>query len=918
MKRSAAREKPPGSGDIKKILAVIAITSLFLSQSLLYASPDSNQPQGPSADSASVPREKADSGRAEGPEQPAGPGSYFFSSDLGCREKTLRNGLVALAKEERGTGLVSIDLTIRCGSALEGDRLGSGISHLVEHMVFKGTRTRPAGQIEREIKSLGAIMNASTSYDVTSFQATTPPESLSKVVELLRDMVENAAFVEGEFSKEKAVVLSEIAMNNDDPQREVSRLLWETAYLVHPYRHPVIGHEELFRNLTRDDAVRYYHRMYVPNRMVLAVVGDVDKDIALGMADDLFGGMKMGSYESVQIPLEPRQLSPRYREAPFETTLAYIAFGYHSTRLLDDDLYAADVLALIMGYGDSSRLNKTLLKEKRLVHAISAYNYTPADPGLFLVTAMCDGALADRVVQAVRDEISRAVREPVTNEELGRAKKTVVAHYLSSRQTTQGVAEDIALNRLLTGSHDFSSRYVKGVEAVTQDDIKRVARTYLNDRNLTVVKLIPKRMAAETKPAEERSPLPKPGIVRETFPNGLTAVVRENSAIPMAAVTVGFRGGVEAEDARTNGISNLVAHLLLRGTATRSEDEITGAIESLGGSIEAFSGLNSFGFTFKCLKSDIEFCVGLAKDIAAHAVFPEDQVERERALVLAQIQREDDDIFDKGILAFRKALYAGRPYSLRIAGEEGTIGNLKREELVDFYRTRCVSRNMVISISGDVEARATLDMVRTLFSDMPRAEAPPAPAPHAARPSRKSVSLNMDKEEGLALAGYETVAVGDPKRYAFEVLGSILSGANGRIFAHMRGERGLAYGLGVAQAYGVEPGYFVLYAATTKDKVALARKMLLAEIEALYSKGVTDAEIECAKRELVTMHRTDLQTNEFASFHMALDELYGLGYESLYRYDEHIALVTKAEVAEVIKKYMDPGACTEAIVNEER
>jgi len=325
----------------------------------------------------------------------------------------LENGLVVLSGEMKGMGLVCVHIGVLAGSALEGEHLGSGISHLVEHMLFKGTTRRPVGQIEKEIKSYGAFLNGATSLDTSSYQVTTPPQRLPEVLKILKDMMENASFSEDELKREKEVVAHEIRLNRDNPAQEARRLLWETSYLAHPYRYPVTGYEDLLAALTREDLRRYYERTYIPRRMVIAIVGDIDASVATDLATAVFGDFKRGGCPSTAASFESPQLAARRLERPFPTALAHHAFGFHSTGMTHPDMYAMDVLSVVLGQGNNSRLNDVLLKRERVVYAVSSYNYTPRDPGLFIINAVSSAETSDRVRPAVMKEIPRLRIGPV-------------------------------------------------------------------------------------------------------------------------------------------------------------------------------------------------------------------------------------------------------------------------------------------------------------------------------------------------------------------------------------------------------------------------------------------------------------------------------------------------------------------------
>jgi zinc protease len=825
-------------------------------------------------------------------------------------KKILDNGLVLLVKGGTGQGLVAIDVKILAGSSLEGKYQASGISHLVEHMLFKGTKDRPAGAIEKEVKSYGGIINGSTSADITDYHILLPPQYLPQGLSLLKDMLLNAAFDPRELAKEKDVVLKEINLNEDEPQSRLFKRLNETAYMRHPYKYPTIGYADRLRALTRDDVAGYYNKMYVPNRMVLSIVGGVDVSDAVEKASAEFGAFRPPDYSSVgPLPVEPSQTNPRRLQEDSRVNLAYLAVGFHSTGILDDDLFAMDVLSMILGRGDNSRLNKNLLKDARIVYSISSWNNTPRDPGIFMVNAVLDGSNADRVEDAVMAQIDKLRKEDVSDGELEAARRMAIADLVSSLKTVDAEADDMGSNYILTGSPDFSRRYVEGVQAVSKDDIRRVANKYLKRSAMTAVRLVPGGAAADITEPEQKAA--EDTILKETLPNGLKILIHRNPSTPSASVTAAMLGGITVENKDNNGISNLTAHMLLRGTRTRTEDRITGYIEELGGRAEAFSGLNAFGVNIEVLKPDIRTALEIIKDVLSDPTFPQDELSKEKELTIAAIKEEDDDIFAAGFNQLRKAIYGDSPYGLRYLGSEASVSALGRDDLLRFFGDYVAANNMVISISGDIDTAEILEASKKLFSGLRRNDISIA-SPDIKRLSGKTVrSIDMEKDQSLLLVGFETTSVKNTDRYPLEVLGSVLSGSSGRLFDKVRAKLALAYALGCAQKLGLGRGYFALYVATTREGLKSANKALFDEITDILRNGVTDDELTMAKRELLFARQVDRQTNDFYSLTSALDELYGLGHDNLYRYESAIAGINKDDLKMAAKKYFTPDACAE-------
>ena len=818
-----------------------------------------------------------------------------------------------MASEGASDGLVAIHVAVRAGPISEHQYLGSGISHLIEHMLFKGTKTRGPGDIEKEIKSYGGIMNAAVSPDMAYYELVVPSGHLNDALSLLKDMLCNASFDPAELQREKEVILKEIRLTKDDPERRMGRVLNERAYLRHPYKYPTIGYEDKFVSLTREDLVKHYNLMYVPNRMAITIVGDMDDSGAISAVENEFKDLRPADYASRDTNvIEPAQICTRHFREEFPASLSYMSVAFHSTSLLNRDLYAMDVLAMILGKGDTSRLNTSLYKKKRLVHTIACWNYTPKDPGLFVISAVLDNSKLEDAREAIAEEIRAIQNNYVSDEELDGARRMVVSGFVQSLESVEGRASSISTDYILTGSPDFSRLYVKGVQRVTKEDIMKVANIYLRPENMTVVDLTP-----------PVPPLAKPKIVSETdeepirietLSNGMRILLRVNNTLPTIAITVAMKGGLMVEDADNNGISNLTSRMLLKGTGDRGEEMIKGIMERLGADLSAFSGMNSLGLNMFVLKPDLETGLDILKDVLTDPIFPQDEIDKEVSLMMAAIKSEDDDIFAMGFNATRKNLFGDSPYSFRYVGERGPLESMKREDLIKFYRTYCVPGNMVISVSGDIDPKPLMKRMKELFGNLkPGKNAIPLPSPHKLE-SVLSETISMDRLQSLLVIGFQTTTLDDPDRYVLEVMGSILSGSSGRLFERIRDKDSLAYALGCVQKIGLGAGYMALYIATTKDNIPQAKKQLLAEIDRIRKEDVEGDELDFAKRELLTSRRLEMQSNGFFALTSALDELYGLGYDSIYKYAGRIEQVTKEDIRRCADKYLDTKACSEIII----
>src|SRR5881396_1067140 len=469
----------------------------------------------------------------------------------------LPNGLTIIVQEDRSAPVASVQAWCATGSIYEDQHLGAGLSHILEHMLFKGTKTRSTNEIAQKIQDVGGYVNAYTSFDRTVFWIDVPKDGVSTALDILSDAMMNSTLPSEEYQKEQEVIRREFAMGMDDPDRMAGLLLFDTAYQRHPYRFPVIGELEIYNQLTQEQVMQYYKTRYVPNNLTFIVVGDVDAEKVRQQLADLFKPYSEKSLKPLFIPTEPPQLGRREVHQEFATELTHLSLAWHIPEVTNPDVPALDLLATILGDGRSSRLYRRVREEAGLAFRISAFSYTPGDPGLFGIDATLDPRKREAAEQLVLQIIDEVKQGGVTAEELAKAKKIALSHHLGALTTMQGQASDIGSNWFLTRNLNFSRDYLAAVQKVTLDDVKRVAAKYLTSDNLTVVSLNPKGSLVAK--AEGAKPISAGEIQKFELSNGLRILVREDVRLPLVAMGAVFRCGLLSETEANNGITRLAA-----------------------------------------------------------------------------------------------------------------------------------------------------------------------------------------------------------------------------------------------------------------------------------------------------------------------------------------------------------------------
>ena len=814
----------------------------------------------------------------------------------------LPNGLTIIVQEDHSAPVASVQAWCATGSIDEDEHLGAGLSHILEHMLFKGTKTRSTNVIAQKIQDVGGYINAYTSFDRTVFWIDVPKDGIATALDILADAMMNSTLPPEEYQKEQEVIRREFAMGLDDPDRVVGLRLFATAYQRHPYRFPVIGEIEIYNQLTHEQVMQYYKTRYVPNNLTFVVAGDVDAEKVRQQLTEFFKAYPEKSLKPLFIPEEPPQLGRREVHEEFATELTHLSLAWHIPEVTNPDVPALDLLSSILGDGRSSRLYRRVREEAGLAYRISAFSYTPGDPGLFGIDATLDPKkreAAEQLVLRILDEVKQA---GVTTEELMKAKKISLSHHLGALTTMRGQASDIGSNWLLTRNLNFSRDYLDAAQKVTLDDIKRVAARYLTNENLTVVSLNPKgSLLAKTEAAK---PVGVGEVQKFELSNGLRLLVRQDARLPLVAIGAVFRSGLLAETPQTNGITRLMAKVLLKGTKTRTAEQIANQIEAVGGSISSEAGNNSFAVSLDITKPDVKLGVELLSDVLLNATMPEEAIAREKEVQIAAIKQDEEQLTTVARNILRQALFTQHPYALRANGSVDSIQRLTRKDLLEFRDRYVVAKNGVIFVFGDVKAAEVKQLFEQALAGMKPGTLALTDA-HPAAPLNKieTVESRKEKAQGVIMVGYRGADIFSPDRYPLQLIDEASSDLGSRFFVRIREQMGLAYYVGANQMEGLVPGLFAFYLGTDPQKIEPVKTALLDEIHKLATDGLTNEELARAKKKVIGQQEIANQSNDSFGYQCALDEIYGLGFNYYKSLEHGVEAVSLDDIKRVAAKY---------------
>jgi zinc protease len=827
-------------------------------------------------------------------EIPAAPPGVHFTR--------LENGLTIIVREDHSAPVVSAQAWCMAGSIHEGSWLGAGLSHVLEHMLFKGTTTRPGSRIDQEVQEAGGYMNAYTSFDRTVYHIDVPNTGATVAIDILCDIMQNATLPEDELEKEKKVIVREMDMNSDDPGRRASRRLFETAYTRSPYRFTIIGYPDIFHELTTQDIKDYYREKYSPGNVFFVIAGDVKNQEVVSQVTAAYATAKARAVAPVALAEEPPQVAARevVEEAPIE--MGYLHMAWHIPALRHPDVPLLDVLAAVLGSGRSSRLYQNVREAQGVVHSADAWTYSPGNAGLFGISAMLDGGNYEVARAALLKELERVRAGVISDQELAKAKKQFISGMLATRKTMQGQAQDLGSNWLAANDLNFSERYLAAVRQATCQDLHRAATTYLTPGNRTLYALLPQ--GAKPGSQAESSPSAQHSIQQVILPNGLRLLLKEDHRLSFVEFRAVFKGGVLSETKANSGGTQLMAKLLLKGTKSRSAEQLATEIESVGGSLDSYGGNNSFGVNAEVLSEDFNIGLGLLADVLRNPTFPEQALEREREVQVATIRAHKDHLLHSASQAMRKALFGESGYGLEATGSEESVQQLTAGDLLRFHQTYAAPNNCVLAIYGDIQPEAAKAAVEAALGDWKPAEAVMVAIKAAAEPENRRVTEERDKKQAVLVVGFPGTTLHSPDRYALDLLQETCSDMGSRLFLRVREKLGLAYYVGAQNFIGLAPGYFSFYAGTEPEKASLVEQELLTEARLLAAEGLTADELRRAKAKILGQRKIARQDLGGLAMATALDELYGLGFDASEKEDALYESVSLEQVREVAGKYL--------------
>ncbi|VTR96069.1 peptidase m16 : Predicted Zn-dependent peptidases OS=bacterium UASB270 GN=U27_00685 PE=3 SV=1: Peptidase_M16: Peptidase_M16_C: Peptidase_M16: Peptidase_M16_C [Gemmata massiliana] len=773
---------------------------------------------------------------------------------------TLENGLRVYLLPVKGAPVVTTMVAYRVGAADE-EKDQTGLSHYLEHLMFKGTAKLMPGDVDRATQRNGGRNNAYTSEDMTVYHFDFAADRWEAALEIEADRMRNIRIDEKhEFEQEKGAVISELAGNEDSPwdleYKAMLPLLWPKES---PYSHPVIGLTEHVRGATAEIIKRHYDKWYHPNNASIIVVGGFDADAALAKIKTLFGPIPKGELPPRKKPTfypERKEASRKEFESKFDVPRMMVGFNTVAVGTPEDPVL--DVIQDVLAGGKTSRLYRKLVEDERIASEVSAANYAGRYPGWFAVNVeLLQGKDRKKAEELAFAELEKLAAEPISDSELARARRKILASFLFSRESVHSLCDAIARTSTYPGAEDvskFFQNYLDRVLKVSKDDIQRVAKQYFVRKQSAIVWSVPKEakgggqnlppqppsfgspvLSAElladrgegrgspalglstvglARSGASFSPFPSgrgaggvglradaPGAgafsltaaKRVVLPNGLTVILLEDHRLPIVVASLEVADVRLREPLDKLGVATLTGNLLEEGSAKHKGKEISALIEDTGGSLS----LSSSGASFRVLTPDTDLGLGLLFECIQTPSFPEDALERMREQQLSAIADVETQPRTKAGRLFYSTVYGAHPSGRPALGKKEIVEKLTAADCKAFHKMAFAPNFATIAVVGDFKADEMTKKIEALTKDWKKSD---LGAPAVAEPPKPTGGEQIVSDPNAAQVhvyiGRLGITRADPDYYKLLVMDNVLGtgpGFTDRLSSNLRDRLGLAY-----------------------------------------------------------------------------------------------------------------------------
>lgn len=829
----------------------------------------------------------------------------------------LKNGLTVYIIRDSRFPLVCTRLFVGTGSANETAEQ-AGISHVLEHMVFKGTEKRPKGQVARDVESLGGYLNAATSFDKTWFITDMPAKHWKTGMDVVKDMAFHPSLDPAELEAEKDVIVSELKGGDDTPTRRLFEDL-QVAGLAHTvYGRPIIGFEKTIRAVTADDLRAYIRTWYQPQNMMLLVAGDIDPKAVLAHAEELFGDLKNDTIlpEPAPVQLEGAAGGPRVEVTYGPWNKVYLGIVLPAPALGDQRSIDLDVLAYALGGDGTSQFYRKYRYEKQLVDSISVGNMSLNRAGLFYMVAQLDADKVEPFWQEFTRDLAALDAGKITPDVIERARFNYEDGMDRASETLDGLTSWKATVQFELGGPQGEANVRHALAAVDSARLRQAQDLWLRPDQVRVRVLAPEKAKLPDLDAILQRNWPAPAVERQKaaaaaekvgkreivdLGQGRTVILQPDRTIPYVSLEILRPGGNALLKPADQGLAQLTAATLTDGCGTRDLDAMERFVAERAASLSASAGVQSFTVSLTGPARFNADYFALLGDLLHKPTFAEKDVRRQAdTLKAALVRRQDNPMSFMGSKINGFLFPGGQPYGFDGLGTAENQDRFGPGDVQAFWKQQN-AQPWILSVAGDFDREKVLAFARSL--PVPTAPAVDVPQPTWGADKRLPLSLPGRQQAHLLLA-FHAVPLDHPDAPALMLLESVLSGQSGLLFNKLRDEQGLGYTVTAFYRSLPEAGFMAFYIGTTPRNLDVARQG--------FSGIIKDIKTDLLPAELLAKGLNRMEGSYYRgrqslgarADEAASERLLGQPQDFQKRLLEKAAKVTPEQLREVARKYL--------------
>ena len=829
----------------------------------------------------------------------------------------LANGLEVLYTQRPGIGLCTVQAWVRTGSAHEGKWEGSGISHYLEHMVFKGTGRFTNRELTESIHRSGGNSNAYTTFDRTVYYVDAPAEGFETAMEAISEMVFDPLITDADAKMEREVILREIAMRDDEHDSVLAENVLLETFRNHPMRHPIIGHKELFVRIAPDDLRAYHAGRYAPSNVVLAIGGSMDVEAVMASSERWFGRFNRRPVLEHVPAFEPPQGGVRRVELARDvaTTKGVAAWripGFFAKHRMELDLFLG-----VLGSGNSSRLWDELREKRRLVDSIDAQAMGLSDVGVawlgWIGNEQVDATAVEAAMMEVIDDL---LQKGVSDAQFEKVRRQSVVAMVNGQKSIHSATSRFGYASCVGYDIGWPMRSVEQLAKVDVRDLTKVARDWLKPNSVTLATMHKKKAAVANAAVAVKQPSEAFEVVK--LDNGIRVILQADDSIPKVGFGLFVEAGTAYEPADKRGLTGLLSTMFARDTIQHTRQEVAETVDRLGATFNDMSSQLTCGLWGEALSSDFATIAELVKNGVLYPKLLPDCFTQEKAAALTGCRESLDDIVEKARVKLLEQFFGDHPLAVDPMGTPETLSALTVGDVAALHRRIVVPDNMVIGISGNFDRKVVMDFVNQHFAVLPKKlfHASVLPA-HAPKPANRE-KMEATGEQAVVCLAFPHSGFGPEAVTAANVTEELLSGMASGLFHRVREEKGLAYFVGATRVETRDLGMFYLYAGTASEATEQVVVEMKGELERLRNGEFKPNEIEDAKRRMRVARRQGRQSAGSRMQSAITRELVGMGANFDSEWERRMNLTNAKEVQAYVVKYLHSRFAQELIVTPKK